>query len=134
MEGTFKLEVDLPLRVVSYPAPDLPGVWIAHSLDLDIMAQADSAENAGAVLRDSIMEMVLFRMTRGLTPVEWSAAPDEFWKAAEAKIGEPLDRCPPDARFDLTEIHLTNSGESGHTKSRTTLIVAERAPVMAHAC
>jgi hypothetical protein len=127
MEGETKVEVDLPLRVVSFPAPDLPGIWIAHALDLDIMAQGVSAENAGAVLRDAIMEMIAFRLTKGLTPIEWVPAPDEFWKAAEDASGHPLDRAPPDARFALSE-----TGRS--TNSRTTLIVAERAPALAHAC
>ena len=47
------IEIRFPIRAVTYPAPDLTGVWLAHSLDLDMMAQGDSPQHATATLRRS---------------------------------------------------------------------------------
>lgn len=36
------------IHVAVYPAPDVPGAWIGHVLDNDIVTQADTKEGARA--------------------------------------------------------------------------------------
>jgi len=72
------VEVCFPVRVVTYPAPDLPNTWLGHSLDLDIMAQGDSPDHAVASLMEALSETIAFRLTNGLPPIKWSPAPDEI--------------------------------------------------------
>ncbi|HZL17698.1 MAG TPA: hypothetical protein VFG23_08130 [Polyangia bacterium] len=73
----------------------MPNTWLGHSLDLDIMAQGISSEQAVAALMEVLSETIAFRLTQGLPPIKWSPAPDEVWKGAESSIGQALDRNPP---------------------------------------
>ncbi|HVV51057.1 MAG TPA: hypothetical protein VHO06_15420 [Polyangia bacterium] len=118
--------ISFPMRALAFPAADMPGQWIAISLDLDIMAQGSSAESAAATLRDSLLEMIAFRLSQGMPPIEWRKAPEEFWVAAEAEIGESLDRAAPEIGFS------TVSGSLNTPDIR--LAVTKHAPVpVAHA-
>jgi predicted RNase H-like HicB family nuclease len=94
------VEVRFPIRVVTYPAPDMPNTWLGHSLDLDIMAQGNSPEQAVAALMEVLSETIAFRLTQGLPPIKWMPAPDEVWKGAESSAGEALDRNPPALKFE----------------------------------
>ena len=96
------VEVRFPVRVVTYPAPDVPNTWLGHSLDLDIMAQGNSPEQAVAALMEVLSETIAFRLTQGLSPIKWSPAPDEVWKGAESSAGEALDRKPPELKFEAS--------------------------------
>lgn len=118
--------VSFPMRILAFPAPDMPGQWLAICLDLDIMAQGSSAEDAGEALRGSVLEMMAYRFSHGMPPVEWRKAPEEFWIAAEVESGESLDRTAPKAEFSTFAETLSDPPVS--------LIVAAHAPVpMAHA-
>lgn len=127
MDGTKLLQLAFPLRAVGYPAPDLPGVWLAHALDLDVMAQGDSPQHAAGLLEEAVWEMVAFRLSNGLPPVDWTPAPDEVWQAAERVIGKALDRAPPVMTSEVTAL------VPEHPPGPTQLIVADRAPAVAHA-
>jgi len=125
MDEFVKLEVVLPLRIIGYPAPDMPATWIAHALDLDIVAQGSTPEDAARSLRGAIMEMIAYRLSERMTPVEWSPASEELWAAAEASAGEKLDRRPPDLRFEVdVPGEVTNAPESR-------MFVTDRVPVLA---
>jgi hypothetical protein len=41
-------------RIVLERSKDLPGVWVAHDLDFDVVSQGDSIESAVAMLRFAI--------------------------------------------------------------------------------
>jgi hypothetical protein len=97
--GIQSIQISFPMRVLAFPAPDMPGEWIAISLDLDVMAQGSSAELAADILRESLLEMIAFRLSHGMPPIEWKMAPEEFWIAAEGQIGESLDRAAPRIEF-----------------------------------
>jgi hypothetical protein len=120
------IQISFPLRALAFPAPDVPGEWIAISLDLDIMAQGPSAEVAADVLRESLLEMIAFRLSHGMPPIEWRKAPEEFWIAAEGQIGEAIDRAAPKVEFSTLAESLSVPAIS--------LAVTDHAPVsMAHA-
>ena len=121
------LQASFPLRVVAYPAPDLTGVMITHALDLDIMAQGSTLEESWASLHESIVELIAFRLSQSLPAVEWTPAPEEVWQSAEGVVGQKLDRAPPAVvRFEV--------GTSSDEPPQPQLIVADRAPALAHAC
>lgn len=123
------VDVVFPLRVLGYPAPDLPSTWIAHALDLDIVAQGASAQDAAQSLRSALSEMIVYRLSEGLSPVEWAPASEELWAAAEATSGERLDRKHPPLRFESGGTPRNDSEEPP-----TRLFVTDRAPVRtAHA-
>jgi hypothetical protein len=120
------IQVSFPIRALAFPTPDMPGEWIAVSLDLDIMAQGSSAEVAADILRDSLLEMIAFRLSHGMPPIEWRKAPEEFWIAAEGQIGKSLDRASPKIEFSTVAESLSVPSVS--------LAVTDQAPVpMAHA-
>jgi hypothetical protein len=121
------LNLSFPVRVVVYPAPDLAGVWISHALDLDVMAQGASRDDAVETLMASLTEMIAYRLNHGMTAVEWDPAPEEIWAAAEAVSGERLDRAPPEIRF------FASPGDSEPTTPGPRVFVTDHAP-LAHAC
>lgn len=125
MDG-FMVDVVFPLRVLGYPAPDLPATWIAHALDLDIVAQGATPEQAAQSLRTALSEMIAYRLSEGLSPVEWSAAAEELWAAAEAASGERLDRQHPRLRFESP-----GTPRSEPDEPPTRLFVTDRVPVRA---
>jgi hypothetical protein len=121
------LVVGFPLRVVAFPAPDVPDAWLVHSLDLDIMAQGSSPAHALDTLRGALIEMIAFRLSRGLPPLEWNQAPEEFWTVAERTLGTKLDRSPP------TQIEFATSRDS-LSDYPSPMAVTDRAPdLIAHA-
>jgi hypothetical protein len=127
MAKSHSIAVGLRMRAVAFPAPDMPGEWLTHSLDLDIIAQGASAQAAFESLEKSILEMIAFRLSRGLHPVEWNSAPDDIWILAEkAAGGAALDRRPPSIEFATSAENLPEQAVS--------LVVADRAPSpIAHA-
>lgn len=60
---------------VAYPAEDLPGQWVAHCLDFDVMSQGDSLRHSLAMLSEALTIVVhesdLSRHKR---------APEEDWE------------------------------------------------------
>lgn len=125
MDG-FPIDVVLSLRVLGYPAPDMPATWIAHALDLDIVAQGSSPDEATKFLRSAVSEMIAYRLSAGLSPIEWSPAAEELWAAAEAASGETLDRRHPRLLFE-------SPGAAGDEVGvpPTRLFVTDRIPVRA---
>jgi hypothetical protein len=125
MDASSILEpwVGWPLRVVSYPAPDMRGVWIAHPLDLDSIAHGESPEDVGKLLSEAVWELIAFRLSRGLSPLELSPVPAEVWQLAEDAVGGKLERSCPFVPVDVIRIAPTNP------QMHTQLIVSARAPV-----
>ena len=107
------LIVAFPARVVAFPAPDMPGEWLVQSLDTDIMA---------------LVEMIAFRLSRGMSPIEWSRAPEEYWLAAEAALGKTIDRAHP------TNVEFASSDSHRLPAPMNIMAVTDRAPALvAHA-
>jgi hypothetical protein len=125
VDEVIKLDVVFPLRIIEYPAPDLPATWIAHALDLDIVAQGSTPAEAERSLRGALMEMIAYRLSEGMAPVEWSPASEELWAAAEITAGERLDREPPELRFQVDV-----PGEPTDAPEPR-VFVTDRAPVLA---
>ena len=83
------LTFEFPLRVVLYPAPDLPGQWIAHGLETDVVTQGDSAEHALAMMADAVDALATHQATRHRPKLRLRPAPRAVWDlAGDAR---PLD-------------------------------------------
>ena len=73
------LSIQFPLRVVVYPAPDVPGQWIAHGLETDIVTQGDSVDHAIEMMADAVGSLAEYHAERGLFPLRLTPAPREVW-------------------------------------------------------
>lgn len=76
------------LHAVIYPAEDLPGQWIAHCLELDVVTQGDSAEDAVAMLDDALRTLAYENLSHGQPPFQFRSAPAEDWE--RFRRAEPL--------------------------------------------
>src|SRR5882724_1867271 len=64
--------------VIVEPAEDLPGVWVAHWLELDVISQADSPQNAIESITEAVAMTVVDDLKNGFDS-DQRRAPAEFW-------------------------------------------------------
>lgn len=90
--------------VVASPAETVPGEWVAHCLDFDIVSQGHSLEHSLEMAKEAILECLNDDAENGLDPFDRSAAPDEDWEDLYhlMKHGVPLDTVPVEKRDQLT--------------------------------
>lgn len=66
--------------ILFWPSEDIPGQWVAHCLNLDIISQGNSLAHA----REMIFEAVALSLTDDLVasrnPMERPSAPPEYWE------------------------------------------------------
>lgn len=72
------------LHALIYPADDVPGEWIAHCLDLDIVSQGTNAPHALEMLCEAIKLSVQWAIEENRPPLEMRAAPAEAWEKFES--------------------------------------------------
>lgn len=76
------LKVDKTLVFASWivvePAEDIPGVWVGHCLDFDVISQGDSPHDAIDSVNEAVAMTVVDDLHHGLDPSE-RRAPAEFW-------------------------------------------------------
>jgi hypothetical protein len=61
-------------------AEDVPGQWISHCLNLDIVSQGNSPEHAYHMIVEAIAITLTDDLTAGRNPFEHSSAPAEYWQ------------------------------------------------------
>jgi predicted RNase H-like HicB family nuclease len=66
------------LWVVLHPSADLAGQWVAHSLELDVVSQGNSPEQAIEMVAEACAMVVVEDIAHGRDPLS-RRAPDEFW-------------------------------------------------------
>lgn len=95
----------IPLSAVVYCEG---GVWLAHCLELDIVADADSPEKAMEDLMDLAALQVTVAAKEGELDSVFRPAPPEFWKmfwmAAERESPRKPEK--PIDRFEMRELEL----------------------------
>ena len=64
-------------HAVIYPSD---GAWIAHCLELDIVTQGDSAEDAVTMLDDALRTVAYENLRHGQPPFQFRSAPREDWE------------------------------------------------------
>jgi len=62
--------------IMLQPAIDLPGQWVAHCLEMDVMSQGDSLSNAIESIQEAIELSLMDDLEAG---VSRAGAPGEFW-------------------------------------------------------
>ena len=92
------------LNVLISPAQDLPGQWVAHCLELDLVSQGNSPKHAEDMIAEAIEMCADENIRAGRPPFSFRAAPDEVWsmlETAEELAIRPLrisaSRIPEDA-------------------------------------
>lgn len=76
------------LHALIYPAKDLPGEWVSHCLDLDIVSQGRDAGHALEMLCEAITLSVRWAIEEGRPPLELRPAPSEDWDRFERSTCE----------------------------------------------
>lgn len=81
MAQIVQATLDLPFRVVVYPAPDLEGQWVGHCLELDLVSQGDSPDHALRMVNEAVIQLYAYNVQHGLMPLQLHPAPAEVWQA-----------------------------------------------------
>lgn len=67
------------LWTVLRPAPDVPGQWVGHCLDIDVVSQGDSLAHALAMTIEACCMVLNEDVKRGLDPLR-RRAPEGDWQ------------------------------------------------------
>lgn len=67
------------LNVLLYPAVDLPGQWISHCLEIDVISQGNSQEHAFEMMAEAIEIIAKDNVEHGGSPLFFRSAPKEDW-------------------------------------------------------
>ncbi|MFC1642845.1 type II toxin-antitoxin system HicB family antitoxin [Myxococcota bacterium] len=69
------------LPVVIFPAPDVPGEWVAHCLPIDVVSQGSSVGHAVEMIQEAVALCMLSDAQEGLDPLAVRRpAPRECWE------------------------------------------------------
>ena len=72
-------ERDFQLHGVVFQAPDVPGQWVAHCLDVDVISQGDSPQHAFQMLFEALFLTLVDDINRGADPMDRPRAEDRLW-------------------------------------------------------
>jgi predicted RNase H-like HicB family nuclease len=67
------------LHAVVFPADDVPGSWIAHCLELDMVTVGNSEDHAMTMLDEAIALVAARRAQDGDFPFDFRPPPHEAW-------------------------------------------------------
>src|SRR5919197_6015084 len=73
------------LHIVIRPADDVPGQWVAHCLEFDVVTQGDNLAHAWSMIQEALEIVVVGEIRNGLDPAR-RAAPQEFWDELWTKL------------------------------------------------
>jgi predicted RNase H-like HicB family nuclease len=71
---------DRALSLLVFPAPDVPGQWLGHCLELDIMSVGSSLQHAIRLTEEAVRECVADDLSHGLDPFARKPAPEEYFE------------------------------------------------------
>ncbi|HEX8791484.1 MAG TPA: hypothetical protein VF765_11080 [Polyangiaceae bacterium] len=130
--------------VLVHPAEDLPGAWVAHSLEFDVVSQGTSAEHALRMVSEAVGLVLQEDVEQARDPYA-RRAPVEFWMQLQhmlehgesAPVAELLERART-ATHCLIAIQMfvtPRSLPSGDARPSVRTPLAVRAPEEnAHPC
>jgi len=92
--------------VLVTPAHDLPGQWVAHCLNIDLVSQGDSISHAMMMAREAILEVVADDFAQGLDPLDRAPAEAEYWDMVSKVMREarPLTSIPDDQQDNIVAV------------------------------
>lgn len=65
--------------VLIEPAEDIPGAWVAHSLDFDVISYGDSPQDAIDCICEAVAMTVTDDLSDGRDPHARKPAPEKYW-------------------------------------------------------
>ena len=97
--GPETLHATMPVLVTR--AIDIPGIWVARCLAIDLVTQGPSLRAAFEMMREAVLMVVADDLLHGLDPLGRSPSEDSYWAEAMAIIrtGEPV------ANLDESRVH-----------------------------
>jgi predicted RNase H-like HicB family nuclease len=129
MGRRVEVNLSVDLHALVYPAADLPGTWVAHCLELDIISQGASDQDALRSLDEAINVIVEYNIQHGLMPLQIRLAPKEYWEAA----GLPFPQEGLKVSVTVRQLDTGTEDEAGEFQRSMVPIVMDRAPVPVHA-
>lgn len=121
-------------------AEDLPGQWVAHCLDLDVVTQGDGASHAIQMLAEAVAMTIEHARAAGRDPFTGRRAPQESWDelydllehGERVDAHEMLDR-PDPAMVALAGGFTLLLEPKSNVKPKQTVRAAVRSRVAGHA-
>ncbi|HEY6056243.1 MAG TPA: hypothetical protein VIU86_20095 [Gaiellaceae bacterium] len=74
------MPADRTLSLLVYPAPDVPGQWVGHCLELDILSAGNSLEHAILMTEEAVQLCIADDVAHGLDPFARRPAPEEYFE------------------------------------------------------
>jgi predicted RNase H-like HicB family nuclease len=74
--------------VLAYPAEDVPGQWVGHCLDLDVVSVGTSLDDALRMTAEAVALCLQWDAESGLDPFARSKAPGEAWELLDRVVRE----------------------------------------------
>lgn len=65
------------------PAESLPGQWVAHCLNIDLVTQGNSIEHAFEMAREAVLLVVEDDLRNSLDPLDRPSAPPDCWASVQ---------------------------------------------------
>jgi predicted RNase H-like HicB family nuclease len=91
MQRSFQARV----WIIIERAEDIPGEWVAHCLDFDVVAQGRDPHQAFDMASESIGMIVFDDLERGANPRE-RRAPEQYWQRL-SHIVDNAEKRPPNS-------------------------------------
>lgn len=87
--------------VLVTPAADVPGQWVAHCLNIDLVTQGDSVPHAFMMAQEALLQVVEDDLAQGLDPLDRPRAPEECWQlmAETLREGKPVESIEDTSRI-----------------------------------
>lgn len=107
------------LWIVVRPAPDVPGQWVGHCLNFDIVSLGTSLENALHMTAEAVAICVADDLKQGVDPRLRPRAPKEDWELLKQVTEKGVYGTPPVGAKVLaaTQFHLiVNRPDTGQMK------------------
>lgn len=81
------------LTVLVSRAEDLPGIWVSHCLNLDVISQGETIPEAIEAIKEAVLMVLNEDESEGLDPFGRERAPEECWHLLSRVMreGVPVD-------------------------------------------
>jgi hypothetical protein len=93
--------------IVVEPSKDIPGVWLSHCLNFDVISQGETPQHALEAVCEAVEMVIVDDLTEHLDPLERGPAPHEDWERLGRIIsaGTPikLPEVSPDSKVFLAK-------------------------------
>lgn len=67
-------------HILIHEAEDIPGCWVGHCLDFDIISQGSHPEHAKEMVEEATIMTILDDLGHGLDPFQRNRASQEDWE------------------------------------------------------